>query len=115
MTDPLAHAVLEAFRRDPDALEALRELVAPVVDERPTPAAYTVRSLAAELGRSERAIRGAIHRGELDAVRRGRGYLISAGAVERWAAATSTARTRPARHRPRAHNGPGPMARALKD
>ena len=46
---------------------------------------YTPATLAAELGRTPRAIRAAIARGELDAVKRGRGWVIPADAVERWA------------------------------
>jgi Helix-turn-helix domain len=38
--------------------------------------AYTVASLAAELGVSQKAIRGAIARGELAAVKRGARWLI---------------------------------------
>jgi excisionase family DNA binding protein len=56
--------------------------------------AYTCATLAAELGISPRAVRAAIARGDLQAVRRGRGYVISAAAVEAW--------TTPARARVRA-------------
>lgn len=59
-----------------------------------TPASmvYSVRSLAAELGVSDRAIRGAIHRGELAAVKRGRRYVIPGAAVAAWSEATTPAR-----------------------
>ncbi len=49
--------------------------------------AYTVPTLARELGRTERSIRAAIARGELAAVKRGRGYVISGDAVAAWATA----------------------------
>jgi excisionase family DNA binding protein len=65
-------------------------------------AVYSPATLAAELGRSERSIRGAIARGELDAVRRGRGWVISAEAVTEWAANGSRG------------SGPGPARRALR-
>lgn len=67
--------------------------------------AYTTQTLGDELGVSERSIRGAIQRGDLEAVRRGRRYVISGEAVRRWATATNTsarrtsASTGPARQR----------------
>ena len=50
--------------------------------------AYTVASLAAELGVSHKAIRCAITRGELLAVKRGSRWIISADAVHTWATAS---------------------------
>jgi excisionase family DNA binding protein len=47
--------------------------------------AYTVASLATELGISQKAIRRAIGRGELPAVKRGSRWIISADAVHAWA------------------------------
>jgi excisionase family DNA binding protein len=47
--------------------------------------AYTVASLAAELGVSQKTIRCAIARRELAAVKRGARWLISADAVQEWA------------------------------
>jgi excisionase family DNA binding protein len=62
--------------------------------------AYTVASLAAELGVSAKAIRCAIARHELRAVKRGSRWIISADAVGKWATApqaqNATARRRPA-------------------
>jgi excisionase family DNA binding protein len=49
--------------------------------------AYTVASLAAELGVSQKAIRCAIERHELSAVKRGARWIISAEAVHTWATA----------------------------
>lgn len=56
--------------------------------------AYTVASLAIELGVSQKAIRCAIARGELPAVKRGSRWIISADAVQTWATA-SEGRRRP--------------------
>jgi excisionase family DNA binding protein len=50
------------------------------------PAAYTVATLADELGLSQRTVRGAIDRGELAAVKRGSRWLVSAEAVAAWVA-----------------------------
>jgi excisionase family DNA binding protein len=58
--------------------------------------AYTVASLAAELGVSQKAIRCAIARRELAAVKRGARWIISAEAVRTWATA-SEARSRTSR------------------
>jgi excisionase family DNA binding protein len=68
---------------------------------------YTVASLAAVLDVSERVVRGAIARGELQAAKRGGRYLISAGAVRDWAAVEPGADSeRPSRARPRRADGP---------
>jgi excisionase family DNA binding protein len=75
------------------------------------PPAYTVTTLAAEIGQSERSIRAAVGRGELQAVKRGRGYLISADAVADWARGASRVDVG---RRPRSRSGPGPMARAIR-
>jgi len=116
-SDPLAQAVLEALARDPEALDRLRDLVGnsrtdPFANTRAP--AYTVATLAAEVGRSERSIRGAIHRGELEAVKRGRGWVISADAVAAWATATPSRNTATRARRP-VNRDTGVMARALKD
>ena len=62
--------------------------------------AYTVASLAAELGVSAKAVRCAITRQELHAVKRGSRWIISADAVSEWATAAearnATGRRRPA-------------------
>jgi excisionase family DNA binding protein len=80
----LAAAVLDALRDDPGALACLRELVG----IQPAPKAeaqwYTVRSLATALGVSEKVVRNAIARDELQAVKRGARWYIQHDAVERW-------------------------------
>ena len=62
--------------------------------------AYTVASLAAELGVSAKAVRCAIARHELQAVKRGSRWIMSADAVIEWATAAeahhATGRRRPA-------------------
>lgn len=112
----MLRAVIADLKDDPVALAELRSLLGPEVDRQPASAAvYTVQSLADELGRTPRSIRGAIERGELEAVKRGRGYVISAEAVSRWASAPSGTPSRHAR-RPRASRTravAGPMRRAL--
>ena len=113
----LLQAIFADLEADPVAREKWRALLGAEVDERPAPSAsvYTVQSLAAELGRTSRSIRGAIERGELEAVKRGRGYIISADAVGRWAnPVPEAAGQRSAARRPTKTKAPGgPMRRAL--
>lgn len=73
-------AVLDALARDPAAVARLRELL----DTDGGPAAYTVEAFAARVGLSPKAVRNAITRGELEAVKRGGRWIISGHAVERW-------------------------------
>ncbi len=80
MTD-LARALLDELRDDPAALAELRRLLTPA------PAVYTPQTLAAELRITPRAVRAAIERGDLQARRSGRGYVIGAEAVAAWTAA----------------------------
>jgi excisionase family DNA binding protein len=114
----LLDLVLDELAADPVALERLRQLVRDQVSERYlVPAlAFTVATLAAELGRSERSIRAAIARGELEAVKRGRGYVISADAVADWARAP-VPRSQPAvqARDSRRRSASGAMARGLRD
>ena len=78
--------------------------------------AYTVASLAAELGVSAKAVRCAIARHELQAVKRGSRWIISADAVNEWArvpeAHYSTARGRAA-PLPQAPKAAGPSLRSV--
>jgi excisionase family DNA binding protein len=111
----LLDLVLDELATDPAGLERLRALVA---DTSPpatsTPAAYTPATLALELGRSERSIRAAIARGELDAAKRGRGYVIGRDAVEAWAHAPASRPPRSSSRPRRRSGGPGPAARGLR-
>jgi excisionase family DNA binding protein len=115
----LARALLEEIAEDPVALARLRQLVEPQSTDRRSVVsapAFTVHTLAVELGRSERSIRAAIARGELEAVKRGRGWIVSADAVADWARAPiptsqGTVRSRNPRRR---RSGPGPATRALR-
>jgi excisionase family DNA binding protein len=83
----LALALVEGL--DSRALELLAERLAPLLAGGPAPdsgpVAFTVATLAVELGLSERAVRAAIKRGELQAAKRGRSYVIARAAVEAWA------------------------------
>jgi excisionase family DNA binding protein len=73
-------------------------------------AAYTVTTLAQELGMSPRAIRGAIERRELAAVKRGGRWIIAAQAVAAWAEPQHEGKTvTPAPRRPRARTTTGVM------
>ena len=54
--------------------------------------AYTVPSLATELGVSQKTVRCAIARRELRAVKRGSRWIISSDAVQAWATASDTGR-----------------------
>jgi excisionase family DNA binding protein len=84
----IALALVDAL--DDRALDLLAERLAPRLGAGAMPslppAVYTVATLAGELDVSERAVRGWIHRGELDGVKRGRTYVITRSAVEAWAA-----------------------------
>lgn len=115
----LARALLDHL--EPEDLAELADrlapyLQAPAASDHPPPGVYSPATLAAELGRSPRAIRAAIARGELQAVKRGAGWVIPAEAVAAWSRADRPVRTSaPRRRRARAprSNG-GPMTRALR-
>ena len=100
-------ALIELLAASPAAMAQPVELLE---DQRPAQqsalTAYTVASLAAALGVSPRAVRGAITRGELAAVKRGGRWIISADAVRAWAQQDGVARRTPARR-------PGPSDRPL--
>jgi hypothetical protein len=73
----IALALVESL--DDRALDVLADALAPRLAAStapPAPVAYTVASLAGELGLSERAVRAAIHRGEL--------HAASVGTVPSW-------------------------------
>lgn len=71
--------------------------------------AYTVETLADEIGCSAKSVRGAIARGELDARKSGARWVISSDAVARWAtpSKTPTQGRRPSRRRLRDALEPG--------
>jgi excisionase family DNA binding protein len=74
--------------------------------------AYTVASLAAELGVSQKTIRCAIARRELAAVKRGTRWLIAADAVREWATPSGVS----SRRRSRCASAPtaaGPSLRSV--
>lgn len=75
--------------------------------------AYTVQSLAAELGVSQKAIRCAIARGELHGVKRGSRWIIPAEAVNEWATTPKHRRTKAQRCSPRAPKAAGPSLRSV--
>ena len=94
----LVAALIELLAASPAAVAQLVELLE---SQRPAQQlalpAYTVASLAAALGVSPRAVRGAITRGELAAVERGGRWIISADAVRAWAQHDGAARRATAR------------------
>ena len=75
--------------------------------------AYTVASLAIELGVSQKAIRCAIARRELSAVKRGARWIISADAVRAWAAASDERRRASYSRGAAAPKAAGPSLRAV--
>jgi excisionase family DNA binding protein len=79
---PSAAEFLSQIASDPDALAVLRQLVGAGTDR--TAPAYTVATLAATLGVTERVARNAIARGELRAVKRGSRWYIATDAVDAW-------------------------------
>ncbi len=74
--------------------------------------AYTVASLAAELGVSQKTIRCAIARRELAAVKRGTRWLISAEAVREWTTPPEVSTPRRSRCAP-APKAAGPSLRSV--
>jgi excisionase family DNA binding protein len=86
------------------------------LDGAPAHPGYTVASLAAELGVSDKAVRCAIARHELRAVKRGSRWIISADAVSEWATAPETAEASVRRRHapsPPAPKAAGPSLRSV--
>lgn len=82
----VAQSIVAAIADDPVALVELRKAIgvaAPTALDT-APLAYTVATLADDLGVSTKVVRGAIQRGELKAVKRASRWLISAEAVHAW-------------------------------
>jgi excisionase family DNA binding protein len=75
--------------------------------------AYTVASLAADLGVSQKTIRCAIARRELSAVKRGSRWIISRDAVRAWATASHERRRTGNPRRVAAPTAAGPSLRAV--
>lgn len=75
--------------------------------------AYTVASLADDLGVSQKTIRSAIARRELDAVKRGSRWIISAEAVRAWATAPPKQPRRRQACRAAAPKAAGPSLRLM--
>ena len=106
----IVEAIVAELEADPKLCARLSQLLTPEAPAT-TPAVYTTATLAAEVGRSPKAIRAAIRRGDLHATRSGKGYVIAADEVARWATPPAPAATR-TRRRPAAQR-PGVMAAAL--
>ena len=66
-------------------MQRLVDLSARLIHTESTTPVYTVASRAEALGVSAKVVRGAITRGELDAVKRGGRWIIPAEAVDAWA------------------------------
>ena len=83
----LAAALIELLASSPSAMQRLVDLLEDrgLIHTEPTTPAYTVASLAEAVGVSAKVVRGAIARGELDAVKRGGRWIIPAEAVDAWA------------------------------
>jgi len=77
----------------------------------PSRVAYTVSSLAADLGVSQKTIRCAIARGELGAVKRGSRWIISEDAVHAWATESDRRRRTGGSCAPAAPTAAGPSLR----
>jgi excisionase family DNA binding protein len=95
----VAQSIVAAIADDPIALAELRTAigVASPTTLDAAPLAYTVATLADDLGVSTKVVRGAIGRGELEAVKRGSRWLISVEAVRAWTAGERQPTVRPRR------------------
>jgi excisionase family DNA binding protein len=112
----LAQSIVAAIAEDPVALAELRAVIdtASSIVSGDTPLAYTVSTLAADLGVSTKTVRGAISRGELKAVKRGGRWFISAEAVRAWTNGEWGPTARPQRKGASKHSRcDGPSLRAV--
>lgn len=103
---------------DDDALRMLAVRLAPHLSQLDDPkqqahSAYTVDSLATEVGVSPKAIRCAITRGELTAVKRGSRWIISSDAVAEWVTAPEPRCARPRGCSVRTPKAAGPSLRSV--
>lgn len=112
----LAAALIAALEADDAAVGRLRALIAAESHRPggPEPPAYTVDSLAASLDISPKAIRNAVARGELAAVKRAGRWIISPEAVAAWAAPPAAQMPRLPRHQAAVRRR-GPMRAALAE
>lgn len=114
-----ALAALVLSELDADALGVLAARLAPhlrgLEERNPVVAhaAYTVHSLAADLGVSRKAVRCAIARGELRAVKRGSRWIIPVDAINEWATPSTPRRTTGRGCSPRAPKAAGPSLRSV--
>lgn len=95
------------------ARRLLPHLRPPANDDRVSRAAYTVASLAGEIGISQKAIRCAIARGELVAVKRGARWLISADGVREWVTPAESRAKRRSKRVAAAPRAAGPSLRSV--
>lgn len=114
-TSAFAAVLLDGL--DDDALAAFASRLVPHLPRLATAAvphlAFTVASLADELCISQKAIRCAIARGELRALKRGSRWIISADAVNEWANASNPHGTAAPRRGFGASKGAGPSLRSV--
>lgn len=80
----LVVAALEEAQRDPKLRARLVDALSAMTVEPVAVPGYTTGTLAAQLGVTTKVITGAIRRGELEATRRGRRWMIAAAAVDAW-------------------------------
>jgi excisionase family DNA binding protein len=93
----LLDELLELLENDTDRRARLRALMPEVPPPPARTEIYTVQSLAAELNVEQSRVHRAIRAGELAARKRGSYYVITADAVQAWAAALPRARADSAR------------------
>lgn len=111
----LAEEVVAAIAEHTQIRDRLREALG-IRSAEATPAVYTTKTLALELGVTEETIRRAIRRRELAATRRGKAYVIPRAAVEEWATSGEAKRRGPARGMPAGRRGTAkPLRSALDD
>ena len=90
MTPRLADVLLAELRADPTAAADIASVLAPTLAAsvpKTARVAYTVDALAKEVSVTPRAVRAAIGRGDLAAVKRGGRWLIAAESVNGWVSA----------------------------
>jgi excisionase family DNA binding protein len=114
----LALAALLLDGLDEDGLRVLAKRLAPHISRlqnlnQQAPIAFTVDTLAADLGLSRKTIRCAITRGELRAVKRGSRWIISADAVAEWTTPSESPKARARGCAARVPKTAGPSLRSV--